>query len=139
MRTKRNNKTFNSSKVEEKIYKLLCQKYSDVKRQYKSNLYPFACDFYIPEIDTYIEYQGFWTHGREPYIGNEKQQEKLKFWESKNTPQYIKAIDDWTVRDVLKRETAKQNNLNWFEFFTMDEFMEWVKQPINTCISFKDL
>lgn len=119
------NGTIGKSKEEDKIYEPLCQKYKEVKRQYKSDVYPFACDFYIPEIDIYIEYQGFWTHGKEPYIGTDNQKEKVKLWESKNTSQYIKAIDDWTNRDVLKRETAKKNNLNWLEFFTMNEFMVW--------------
>lgn len=128
MKTKRINKTFNSSKIEDKIYKLLCEKYGEVKRQYKSNDYPFACDFYIPVIDTYIEYQGFWTHGKEPYIGIDKQKEKLKLWESKNTPQYVKAINDWTNRDVLKRDIAKKNNLNWLEFFNIEQVEEWLNK-----------
>lgn len=123
--TKKKNNTFGKSKIEDEIYKLLCEKFDDVKRQYKSNLYPFACDFYIPSIDLYIEYQGYWTHGFEPYIDSEKQKEKVKLWESKNTPQYIKAIKDWTERDVIKRQTAKDNNLNWLEFFNMNQFMEW--------------
>lgn len=125
MKTKRLNKTFNSSKIEDKIYNLLYQRFPLTKRQYKCDRYPFACDFYIPEIDTYIEYQGFWTHGREPYIGTSEQQEKIKLWESKNTPQYDKAIVDWTEKDVLKRETAKQNHLNWLEFFNVKQFEEW--------------
>ena len=123
--TKRKNKTFNSSSIETKIYNLLCNKYIIVKQQYKSNAYPFMCDFYIPSKDLYIEYQGFWTHGKEPYIGTPEQKEKVKLWESKNTRQYIKAINDWTVRDPLKRKIAKNNNLNYLEFFNINQFMEW--------------
>lgn len=126
--TKIYNKTYGTSKDEEKIYSLLQQKYPSTIRQYKSDLYPYACDFYIPEIDTYIEYNGFWTHGGEPYMGSEKQQEKLKLWESKNKPQYNKAINDWTVRDILKRKTAKNNNLNYLEFFNINQFNEWFVQ-----------
>ena len=123
------NKTIGKSKSEEEIYKLLCEKYGEVKRQYKSELYPFRCDFYIPSKDLYIEYQGFWTHGREPYNKNNPlHQEKIKLWESKDTPQYKKAINDWTMRDVLKRKTAKNNGLNWIEFFNMNEFMKWFKK-----------
>ena len=95
------------------------------KNHYKSEKYPFMCDFYIPEIDTYIEYQGFWTHGGEPYIGTDKQKEKVKLWESKNKPQYNKAINEWTIRDPLKRKTAKDNGLKWLEFFNLNQFMEW--------------
>lgn len=120
-------KTYGTSKEEEEIYKLLCEKYGEVKRQYKSVKYPFACDFFIPSIDTYIEYQGFWTHGREIYNqNNPRHQTKLNLWKSKNKPQYIKAIRDWTERDPLKRKTAKDNGLNWIEFFSMKEFVQWL-------------
>lgn len=124
--TKRRNHTFNTSKPEKEIYMLLCEKFSDVKRQYKSELYPFACDFYIPELDLYIEYQGFWSHGKQPFDENDpeciKRLEKLK---SRNTLFFHNAIDVWTVRDPLKRKTAKENNLNWLEFFNMRDFMNW--------------
>ena len=33
---------------------------------------------------------------------------------------YEKAINIWTVKDVLKREIAKQNNLNYLEIFSID-------------------
>ena len=78
--TKKKNNSFATSKPEEEIYNLLCQKYGEIKRQYKSDLYPYRCDFYIPSIDTYIEYQGHWTHGKEPYIGSKEQQEKIILW-----------------------------------------------------------
>lgn len=123
--TRKRNNSFNKSKPEEEIYKLLCQKYNDVKRQYKSEKYPFACDFYIPSEDLYIEYQGFWMHGFEPYIDTKEQKEKVKLWETKITPQYTSAIKTWTIKDLLKRQTANKNNLNWIEFFNMNQFNEW--------------
>ena len=123
--TKKKNKSFNTSKPEEEIYNLLCQKFNDVKRQYKSELYPFTCDFYIPEIDTYIEYQGIWAHGNEPYIGTDKQNLIIQKWKDKNTTFYKNAIHIWTISDPLKRNTAKKNNLNWIEFFNMNQFMNW--------------
>lgn len=119
--TKKKNNSFNTSKPEEEIYKLLCQKYENVKRQYKSEKYPFYCDFYIPSEDLYIEYNGHWTHGQEPYDENNLlHQEKLKLWESKNSKFYNNAIITWTKRDVLKRKIAKENGLNWVEFFNID-------------------
>ena len=33
---------------------------------------------------------------------------------------YEKAINIWTVKDVLKREIAKLNNLNYLEIFSID-------------------
>ena len=39
---------------------------------------------------------------------------------SKNNVQYEKAINIWTVKDVLKRGTAQINNLNYLEIFSID-------------------
>lgn len=57
------------SKAEDVIYEELCSIYGkeNIIRQYKSNVYPFHCDFYIQSEDLYIEYQGSWTHGNMPY------------------------------------------------------------------------
>lgn len=130
-KTKKINGTMNTSSEEEEIYILLQQKFKNIERQYRSEKYPFRCDFYIHEIDLYIEYQGNWTHGKEPYdASNKKHIEKLKEFQSKalkkDSPnQYESVIKVWTVRDPLKRETAKKNNLNWLEFFNMDQFLNW--------------
>lgn len=42
----------------------------NVKRQYKSELYPFACDFYIQNLDLYIECNFHWTHGGHKFDKN---------------------------------------------------------------------
>ena len=126
--------TINTSKPEQKIKKLLSEKFSLVKYQYKSELYPFNCDFYIPEKDLYIEYQGFWTHGKEPFVGTENQLKIIENWYKKSNEtgyknrlkyMYSNAIYIWSKSDPLKRDIARKNNLNWIEFFTMDEFLSW--------------
>lgn len=125
LETMKKNNSFRSE-PEENIYQLLLQKFSQVKRQYKSEKYSFNCDFYIPSLDLYIEYQGTWLHGKEPY--NENNEEHIKIlekWKLKNTNFYNTAIKIWTIKDPLKRQTAKDNNLNWIEFFNMNQFMEW--------------
>ena len=132
--TKKQNNTFSTSQSEELIYNLLCKKFDNVIRQYRSEKYPFDCDFYIPSIDTYIEYQGTWHHGKEPYIGSEKQQQIIEKWKAKSLElnfqgnkkcQYSRAINIWTIEDPSKRQAAKENNLNWFEFFDMTQFLDW--------------
>lgn len=126
--TKRKNGTFNSSKPEQKIKELLEERFPDTKCQYESELYPFSCDFYIPCLDLYIEYQGIWTHGKHPFdLESEKDLEKLKIWKERAiySKFYRNAIEVWTISDPLKRETACKNKLNWIEFFTLDEFMKW--------------
>lgn len=129
--TKRKHNTFHTSKPEEEVFKMLAQKYNIVERQYRSELYPFPCDFYIPSLDLYIEYQGTWTHGKHPFNPNNAEDvacfNAMKE-KAKTSKYYYGAINVWTVRDPLKRETAKDNNLNWLEFFNMKEFTEWLSK-----------
>lgn len=125
--TRLKHKTLNTSIKEEKIYNILLMRYKDVKRQYKSEKYPFACDFYVPELDLYIEYQGHWTHGYKPYKKSKEDDIILSNFKQKaiTSKFYKQAIEVWTIKDPLKRKIAKENNLNWIEFFTLDEFMNW--------------
>ena len=125
LETKRKHHTFNTSKIEEQFYTYLCSKYTidNINRQYKTNEYPFCCDFYIKPLNLYIEIQGYWAHGSHPFDSNNiNDLQKLDTWKQKsiNTMQYEKAINIWTVKDVLKREIAKQNNLNYLEIFSID-------------------
>lgn len=113
------------SNEENKIGEMLKIKFPLVKSQYMCKKYPWKCDFYIPEIDTYIEYQGFWMHGKEPYKGTKEQFEKIKLWESKNTQQYKRAIKTWTEIDVEKRIQAYKSNIKYLEFFNMNDFIKW--------------
>ena len=133
--TKKQNHTFNGSSAELKIYNLLKEKFPDTLTQYKSSVYPYSCDFYIPSLDVYIEYQGSWTHGYHPYDKNnpqdlktlEKWKEKSKEINFKGKPKlfYLNAINTWTDLDVRKREIACKNKLKYLEFFNEKEFLDW--------------
>lgn len=136
IQTLKHHKRYTNSKAESFIYHLLKKHFNEVITQYYSDLYPFYCDFYIPEIDTYIEYQGYYTHGKHPYneLSNEDQNE-LKYLIQKNNNHvkqnknlyYIK-IQTWTINDPNKRKIAKENNLNYIEFWNYNEVIEWLKQ-----------
>lgn len=123
--TKRKNGTFNTSKPEDEFYEILKTKYGDsVIRNFKNDRYPFACDFYIPEKDLFIELQLFWTHGKEAFNKDKQEhQEKLRDWQNKKLSSnfYKLAIEVWTSADVKKRNIAKQNNLNYIEWFSLEE------------------
>ena len=124
--TKKKNNSFNSSRPELEILKLLQDKFPNTIYQYKSDTYPFNCDFFIPEKDLYIEYQGHWTHGMHPFDENSQiDLEKLNKWKNKKDNFYNIAINVWTVKDPLKRKVARDNNLNWIEFFNLEDFMLW--------------
>ena len=117
--TKKLNKSFNSSSIEESFGCFLENMLIDFKRQYKSDLYPFSCDFYIPSIDLYIEIQGTWTHGYHPFDkDNIDDFEKLNLWKEKNSPYYEQAIYTWSELDVRKRKIALDNKLNYLEIFS---------------------
>lgn len=124
-KTKKKNNSFNISKPEEITYQLLVEKYKNVIRQYKDERYPFACDFYIPEEDLFIECNFTWTHGKESFDeNNEIHLNKLNKWKSKNTKYYQEAIKTWTGRDVLKRNTALENELNYIEIFKFEDLLK---------------
>lgn len=130
--TKKEHNSFNKSVKEEKSYNLLIKKYPDTIRQYSSDVYPFACDFYIPSLNLYIECNYSWTHGDYPYDGSDKAKQHVDEWYQKSIEKdsqyYLNAIETWTIRDVNKRETAMKNNLNWIEFFNIKELEAWLEK-----------
>lgn len=130
--TKKKRHSLNTSKKELNIQNKLLTIFN-VKIQYRSKLYPFNCDFYIPNLDLYIECNFHWTHGGKPYNPEDEDcKEKLKYWESKseNSQFYRNAIHTWTIRDVNKRNIAKENNLNYLVFYSEAEFDNWFNTVI---------
>lgn len=130
--TKKANNSFNMSFQEEEVYSILLTRFSTIVRQYSSSKYPFACDFYVKDLDLYIECNFHWTHGIytrricAPYDKNNPEHKKLlELWKSKNTKYFNEAIKTWTVRDPLKLKTAIKNHLNYLIFYTLDEFKSW--------------
>ena len=86
----------------------------------------------------FIEYQGSMFHNKRPYLGTEEdlkevedikqKSEKRKKITGKQKTRYDSLIETWTVRDPLKRETVKKNELNYLEFFTFDEVIDWLNE-----------
>lgn len=119
---------FITSKLEKCLRNYLIENNIDFKEQYKSELYPFKCDFYLVDYDLYIEIQGHWHHGynnvTKKYViygeNDEETQQLLTLWKQKSvySQSYKDAIKVWSKRDVIKREIAQKNNLNYLEIFT---------------------
>lgn len=144
--TKKKHKSFNISKPEEILYTRLVETFKDVRYQYRSSKYPFACDYYIPNHDLYIEYQGFRGHGKHPFdpsnpkdleiVNRWKQKSNEINWKNKKKDLYKNFIEVWTEIDPLKREIAKKNNLNFIEIFPddfsndIDSIVEYIKKLI---------
>lgn len=155
--TKKQNNSFNTSKPENCLYTRLVEVFEDIKHQYRSSVYPFNCDFYIPQYDLYIEYQGFEGHGKHPFDPtNQEDLEIVKKWEKKaneinwkneKKELYKNFLEVWTQQDPLKREIAKKNNLNFLEIFpddfdnNLDNIVEYIKkltlQITENCIKCK--
>ena len=74
----------------------------------------------------FIECNYHWTHGGKPYEGTDEDKCKVNRWKEKKTKYYNNAIHNWTVRDVNKRKVAKENNLNYIEFFDIDELKKFI-------------
>ena len=135
--TKRKNHTWSTSKPEEELFLYIKEKFPLVKRQYKDKIrYPYYCDFYIPELDLFLELNGTWTHGRHAYNSNSiEDQNTLKEWINKYNngehPWYKHAIIGWTKNDVKKRNTAKENNLNFKEVWSLEEGKEYIDKIYN--------
>ena len=82
--------------------------YPHLIRQYKSEEYPFACDFYDPVSKTYIECNFSWTHGGHWFDStSEDDIKRVECMRAKNSKYYVNAIETWTVRDVKKRRCAE--------------------------------
>lgn len=114
--TKKANGTVTTSSVEDELHGLLVEQFgaADVVTQYRDERYPFACDFYVPSRDLFIELNGSWTHGGRWYEEDVvRDAELLARWRAKDGGYHRIAEQVWTVRDVVKRQTAAQHSLNY--------------------------
>lgn len=135
--TQKRSKTINTSKLEQKSYELLKSVFNDVIYQYKDERYPFYCDFYIPSLDLFIECQYAMFHNGRPYVGNEKDLQEIELLKEKSKKRkqitnkktrYDSVIEIWSIHDVRKRNTAKENKLNYKEFFTILDLENWLNK-----------
>ncbi len=124
-----------SSKPEQICFEMLKNKFNKVIRQKRDKeKYPFYCDFYIKDIDTWIEFNGFMTHGDHPFNENDKNdiiklnelKEKDKNHYKPGNNLYNSTIQTWTIYDPLKRKYAQENNLNYIEFFSINDVKIWL-------------
>ena len=121
------NHSFNTSKPEGELYLYIKEKFPSVKRQYKDKLrYPYNCDFYIPELDYFIELQGYYTHNTHPYNPNSiLDQVLVERYKERYGPK-CQAITIWTLKDPEKRDCAKRNHLNFKEIWNLEEGKKFI-------------
>lgn len=132
--SKKVNNSYNTSSMEEEAHKFLLEEFKIIKKQYKDLIrYPFNCDFYIPDLDLFIEINAFWTHGGEPFNSNNPlHEEKLNLWKNK----YNEGIENvWTKYDVDKFNHASLHNLNYsaiYNWRNKDDFIKQVYRGMST-------
>ena len=115
IKTFKQHKSFNSSKAEKQLYDMIKNIYENTKYQYTSESYPYMCDYFIPELNLYIEYQGSMFHNMHLYKNNDEDNIQLNKFKIKAQThlRYKSLIEQWTIRDVKKYNIACNNKLNY--------------------------
>lgn len=76
-----------------------------------------------------------WTHGGHFFDATSNDDiQTLNKWSNKKTAYYDNAVETWTVRDVLKRKTALDNNLRYVVFWdnNLSDAKAWLQRWIET-------
>lgn len=134
--TMKRNHTFNSSSIEEEFFLYIKSRFPKVIRQYKDkNRYPYFCDFYIPELDYFIELQGYYTHGKHPFDPNSNEDLQLIEYYKKKYGEDCQPITIWSIKDVEKRDCAKRNHLNFKEVWSLEDGKNFVNDLYSVYIN----
>ena len=134
--TMKRNHTFNSSSTEEDLFLYIKSRFPTVVRQYKDkNRYPYFCDFYIPELDYFIELQGYYTHGKHPFDPNSNEDLQLIEYYKKKYGEDCQPITIWSIKDVEKRDCAKEHNLNFKEVWSLEDGKNFVNDLYDVYIN----
>ena len=117
-----------------KLEEYVIQSFNDLnityKHNYKSILYPWKCDFYLPDRQLYIEINAYWTHGGRFFRNTKKDKLVLEQWS--NQTSHKNAIDTWTIRDPLKLKTALKNKLNYVVLWNREQVYKFIDEFQNT-------
>lgn len=123
-------KNGNKSSFEDMLENFFITNNINYIQEYKEERYPYFCDFYLPDIDTFIEINGYWTHGGHFFDKNNLNDlNTLKLWKEKadfGLIQYKEAINIWTIKDIAKYTTAKENNLNYVVLWNKKDIENYI-------------
>ena len=127
------------TKLEDRYLDRLKKVYPDIIQHYTSEKYPFECDFYIPSKDLYIELNVFYLHGGHFFDENNPEDiNKLNDWKSRDIDTTV-----WTVKDLIKRDFAIRNKLNYLVLWSEEELIDFIENDnytlVDTNIKVSDL
>lgn len=116
--TKKQNGSYGKSKIENKFYEYLCERFDkeNVERQVRVN--NWSIDFYIKTIDTYIQFDGVYWHGLNRSV------KEIKESDSKRDKSIYKTL----ITDRKQNEWFNKNNMN-LSRVTDEEFMKIMNLP----------
>ena len=119
----------NHSKWEDILEQHFINKSIAYEKQYSDERYPFPCDFYLPDSDTFIEINGYWSHNDHFFDESSKDdQDTLSLWIDKANhghKQYENAVYVWSIKDRQKHEIAIKNKLNYIVLWTYDDLLNY--------------
>lgn len=106
---------FVTSHAERRLHEMLLAEFGekDVRTQHHDPRYPYACDFYIPSRDLFVELNGFWMHGGRWYDQTENLDQIRFLGAGGRSEIYSVADKTWRERDVAKRAAARKSGLNY--------------------------
>lgn len=144
-KTAKQNNHLKGSLQEDNLFKILCSNFNIVLRNYKDERYNYRCDFYIPELDLFIEYQGSFYHNKHPFDKTnfndikilkdmKEKSETRKLFNGGKKTRYDSLINTWTIRDIEKRDIAVKNNINYLEIFpkyNFNDLPQFIKNNYN--------
>lgn len=120
----------NRSSLEDYLEQFFIDNNINYQQEYKEKRYPYFCDFYLPDTDTFIEINNYWTHGRHWFDEtNQNDLDTIELWKQKASEghkQYQSAIHIWTELDVEKRNCAKQNSINYIVLWNKKDIDEFI-------------
>ena len=127
-----------TSHAEDRIYEYLNELNINAVRFYESEEYPYKSDFYLPDYNIYIEYQGSQYHHRRAFLGTKEDKEEIDLLIQKDKEQckkigkdksqYMSMINVWANLDVKKRTYAKEHNINLLEIYSCNSAEDLYKQ-----------
>jgi csr/mutH/archaeal HJR family nuclease len=134
--TKIKNGTVTTSPQEDAIYNKILKVFPNAIQSYYSEKYPYLCDIYVPEIDTYIECHFHVSHGRHKFNQNDSGdidrlnsiKEKIENASSSKSKAFFKQlIYVWTDLDIRKYKVAEENHLNYIVWYNEEQANDWIE------------
>lgn len=103
-------------------------------REYYSTLYPYSCDFYLPDLDMYIELHCSSFHNYHFYDKTDSVDVSYKFQleeKAKTSNWYKTKLEVWTKFDIEKRNFAISNNLNYIILWNQIQIDKFLSMLFN--------